>query len=96
MWDPCSKAHKPLAVVDQTDFQDTNPNIHLGPTVASLYLHVILAELLLKNLIPLVGSTNSFVKNSEHLVQLTKEINLQNGDSLICFEAVSLFTKLPA
>jgi hypothetical protein len=48
-------------------------------------------KFLQKILAPLIGSTNSFVKNSEHFVHLIKGINLHDQDILISFNIVSLF-----
>jgi hypothetical protein len=42
---------------------------------------------------PLVGSADSFVKNSEHLVKLAQENPLQSG--LACFNIVGLLTNVP-
>jgi hypothetical protein len=43
---------------------------------------------------PLVGNTDSFVKNSDHFIQFIQEINLQNEDSLVSSNADSLFTNI--
>lgn len=37
----------------------------------------------------------SSVKNSEHFIQLIKYINLQNGDMVVGYDVVSLFTNEP-
>jgi hypothetical protein len=42
-----------------------------------------------------VGNTNSFVKNSEHFINIIQEINIQNGDCLVSFDVVSLFANVP-
>jgi hypothetical protein len=54
-----------------------------------------LAKHLLKILSPVVGSTNSFVKNSEHLISKIKKVELQQNDALASFNIVSLFTNVP-
>jgi hypothetical protein len=36
-----------------------------------------------------------FIKNSGHFVQLLKSVNLQSPDTLVRFNVVSLFTKVP-
>jgi hypothetical protein len=72
------------------------PDIPLRPIVSSngspCYA---LAGFLHKILAPLVSNTDSFVKNSEHFIQLLKDINLRNGDILVSFDVVSLFTNVP-
>jgi hypothetical protein len=37
---------------------------------------------------------DSFMKNSEHVIKLIQDINLQNEDYLVSFD-VSLFTNIP-
>jgi hypothetical protein len=44
---------------------------------------------------PLAGNTDSFVKNSEHFIKSIQEINIQNGDCLVSFDVVNLFTNVP-
>jgi hypothetical protein len=44
---------------------------------------------------PLIGSTASFVENSEHFIKLIQDINLQNEDYLVSSGIVSLFTNVP-
>jgi hypothetical protein len=44
---------------------------------------------------PLAGGLESFVKNSGHIVQLSKSVNLQSLDTLFGFDVVSLFTDVP-
>jgi hypothetical protein len=54
-----------------------------------------LAEFLHKILSPLAGNTGSFVKDSEHFIKSTEDINLQNERYLASFDIVSLFTNVP-
>jgi hypothetical protein len=44
---------------------------------------------------PLARNTDSFVKNWEHFIKLTQEINFQNEDNLLSFDVVNLFTNVP-
>jgi hypothetical protein len=44
---------------------------------------------------PLAGNTGYFKKHSEHFIKSIQEINLQNGDYLVSFDVVSLFTNVP-
>jgi hypothetical protein len=53
-----------------------------------------LEDILHKILSPLAGNTDSFVKNLEHFIKLMEEIILQNGDYLISFDVVNLFTEV--
>jgi hypothetical protein len=74
------------------------PDIPLRPIVSYVYIDspsYALEDFLHKILSPLVGNTDSFVKNSEHFIILIREINLQNEDYLVSFEVISLFTSLP-
>jgi hypothetical protein len=45
--------------------------------------------------LPLAGNTDSFVKNSQHFIQLIQEFNLQNKDCLERYD-VSASTNVPA
>jgi hypothetical protein len=54
-----------------------------------------LAGFLHKSLCPLVGNTLSFIKNSDHFVELLKSISLQHPDILVSFDVVGLFTSVP-
>jgi hypothetical protein len=72
------------------------PDIPLRPIVSSIDSPCYaLSEFLHKILSPLVGNTGSFVNNSEHFITTIKDINLQNEDSLVSFDVVSLFTNVP-
>ena len=44
---------------------------------------------------PLVGKTNSFVKDSTSWVQEICDVSLDIGDILVSFDVVSLYTKIP-
>jgi hypothetical protein len=44
---------------------------------------------------PLVGRTNSYIKDSRDFVELIKEEKIESKDILISFDVVSLFTKIP-
>lgn len=44
---------------------------------------------------PLVGNTDSFIKDSSEFVKLIKEERVEHEDMLISFDVVSLFTKIP-
>jgi hypothetical protein len=43
---------------------------------------------------PLVGNTNSFVKNSEQFIKLIQDINLQSEDYLVNFDVFCRFTNV--
>jgi hypothetical protein len=78
------------------DFQRyTNLTSPLRPIVSSVDSSwYALADFLPKILGPLVGSTDSFMKNSEHFIKLIQDINLQNEDYLVSFD-ITLFTNAP-
>jgi hypothetical protein len=44
---------------------------------------------------PLVGKTDSYIKDSRDFVELIKEEKIDSKDMLISFDVVSLFTKIP-
>ncbi|GLV39537.1 hypothetical protein CBL_20441 [Carabus blaptoides fortunei] len=52
-------------------------------------------KFLLPILSPLVDKTESFVKNSEHFVELTKNFSLESEDIIVSFDVESLFTNIP-
>jgi hypothetical protein len=54
-----------------------------------------LASFLSIYLAPLVGKLDSFIKNSNHFVHFSKDQRLEDGDLLVSFDVVSLFTKVP-
>jgi hypothetical protein len=72
------------------------PDIPLRPIVSSIgspcyalsgFLHKILS--------PIAGKSESFVKNSDHFIQPLISVNLQNTDSLVSFDVISLLTNVP-
>lgn len=54
-----------------------------------------LDSFLSKLLSPLVGKSDSFIKNLNHFVQFIKDKRLESNDILVSFDVVSLFTKVP-
>jgi hypothetical protein len=54
-----------------------------------------LAEFLNNILTPLAEKSESFVKNSDHFLQLLKSVNLQSLGTLVSFDVVSLLTNVP-
>jgi hypothetical protein len=72
------------------------PEIPLRPTVSSIGSPCYaLAGFIHKILSPLVGKSQSFVKNSGHFIELLKPISVQPLDILASFDTVSLFTNVP-
>jgi len=54
-----------------------------------------LAKYVAKLLKPLVGNTDSFIKDSNDFVKLIKNKRVDKDDILVSFDVVSLFTKIP-
>jgi hypothetical protein len=54
-----------------------------------------LAKYVARILGPLVGRTDSYIKDSRDFVELIKEEKIESKDMLISFDVVSLFTKIP-
>ena len=54
-----------------------------------------LAKYVAKVLKPLVGNTDSFIKDSHDFVNLIKKEKLERDDILVSFDVVSLFTNIP-
>lgn len=54
-----------------------------------------LAKELTRILAPLVGNTERHVRHSAHFVQRIRDIRLQETDTLVSFDVVSLFTRVP-
>lgn len=54
-----------------------------------------LAKYVAKILKPLVGNTDSFIKDSNDFVKLIKNERVDKDDILVSFDVVSLFTKIP-
>ena len=77
------------------------PKIHkkgtpLRPIVSSIDSPTYkLAKHLANILQPLVGTTSSYVKDSEDFVTKLEDTDLQEDDVFVSFDVVSLFTKVP-
>jgi hypothetical protein len=72
------------------------PDIALRQTVSSIDSSCYaLSTFLHKIQSPLVGNTDSFVKNSEHFIKSIQDINLQSEECLVSFDVVSIFTNVP-
>jgi hypothetical protein len=54
-----------------------------------------LAKYVARILGPLVGKTDSYIKDSKDFVELIKKEKIESKDMLISFDVVSLFTKIP-
>ncbi|XP_059068690.1 uncharacterized protein LOC131859150 [Cryptomeria japonica] len=71
-------------------------NIPLRPIVDTIGSPTYkLAAFLAKLISPLVGNSNSFIKDSNQFVQFIKDTKLDPQDTLVSFDVVSLFTKVP-
>ena len=44
---------------------------------------------------PLTGKTSTFVQNSQHFVELIKDLNLGPAEAMVSFDIKSLFTNVP-
>jgi uncharacterized protein (UPF0335 family) len=44
---------------------------------------------------PLAGKTSTFIKSSEHFVELTRDLNLQQNEEIMSFDVIALFPSLP-
>ena len=77
------------------------PKIHkkdtpLRPIVSSIDSPTYkLAKHLANILQPLVGTTSSYVKDSEDFVKKLETTDVQHNDIMVSFDVVSLFTKVP-
>ena len=77
------------------------PKVHkegtpLRPIISSIGSPTYrLAKELARILSPLTGNTTSTVKNSSHFVQQLREVQVDQDDTLVSFDVVSLFTKVP-
>ncbi|XP_059066646.1 uncharacterized protein LOC131857886 [Cryptomeria japonica] len=70
-------------------------NIPLRPIVDTIGSPTYkLAAFLAKLISPLVGNSNSFIKDSNQFVQFIKDTKLDPQDTLVSFDVVSLFTKV--
>lgn len=54
-----------------------------------------LEKYLAKKLKPMVGNTNSFVKDCTHFINEIKDLNLDTNDILVSFDVKSLYTNIP-
>jgi hypothetical protein len=54
-----------------------------------------LARYLLKIISPVSGKSNSHVTNSVEFIDQLKQITLEEGDELVSFDVVKLFTSVP-
>jgi len=71
-------------------------NIPLRPIVSSINAPThLLAKYLLKILNPLVGNTDSYIKNSQHFLEKLSQIDIDPNNTLVSFDVVSLFTNVP-
>lgn len=72
------------------------PNVPLRPIISSRDSPCReLSKVLLDILTPLVGKTDSFIKNSKDFVVKSKTIVLTETDKLVSFDVESLFTNVP-
>ena len=72
------------------------PNVPLRPIISSRDSPCReLSKVLLNILTPLVGKTDSFIKNSKDFVEKSKTIVLTETDRLVSFDVESLFTNVP-
>ena len=62
-------------------------------TIGSPLYH--LSKLLSEILSPLIGHTDTYIKNSSHFVTRLKDINMEQTDMMISFDVKSLFTMIP-
>jgi hypothetical protein len=53
-----------------------------------------LAQYLLKIISPVAGKSESYIKNSMDFVQQVRQIKLEEGDEMVSFDVVSLFTSV--
>ena len=51
--------------------------------------------LLVNKFKPLVGHSQSFIKDSSHFIQNIKNMSLRESDIMVSFDVVSLYTKIP-
>ncbi|GJQ69878.1 hypothetical protein Trydic_g22423 [Trypoxylus dichotomus] len=80
--DPTTEIHKPR-----------NP---LRPIVSTCGSHTYeLAKYVAKQLAQYSGNTKSFVKNSEHFIEIPQQHEITKEDLLVSFDVESLFTNVP-
>lgn len=72
------------------------PDVPLRPTVKFHWLLALcLGWVSSQDSSPSGRYTPSFVKNSDHSIELLKSVNLQRPDTLVIYDVVSLFTNVP-
>jgi hypothetical protein len=49
----------------------------------------------LKNISPVAGKSDSYIKNSMDFIQQVRQIKLEEGDEMVSFDVVSVFTSVP-
>ena len=55
----------------------------------------LLSKHLSEILSPLIGHTDTYIKNSSHFVTRLEDINMEQTDMMISFDVKSLFTMIP-
>ena len=73
--------------------KDNNPLRPIVSTIGSPTYR--LAKQLARTLSPLAGKGDSFVKNSTHFASDAHTMEIEDGDLLVSFDVVSLFTQVP-
>lgn len=71
-------------------------NVPLRPIVSAIGSPTYdLAKHLTSLLHPHIGQTETYVKDSTHFIEKIKHLELDENDTLVSFDVVSLFTKVP-
>ena len=72
------------------------PNIPLRLIVCTINSPTYeVAKMIAKILTPLTGHTNSYIRDSAHFVEESKEWKLNDYDIIVSFDVNSLFTNVP-
>ena len=72
------------------------PGTPLRPIVCTINSPTYeIAKMLAKILTPMTGHTNSFIKNSTHLVEELRNWRIEQEDLMVSFDVKSLFTNVP-
>ena len=72
------------------------PDVPLRPIVSCIGSPTYqLAKHVTSLIAPLTGRTSSFVKNSQHFVEMARDIKLLEGETMVSFDVKSLFTNVP-
>ena len=72
------------------------PNIPLRPIVCTIDSPTYeVAKMIAKILTPLIGHTNSYIRDSAHFVEELKEWKVNEHDLMVSFDVKSLFTNVP-